>query len=131
MIKYIDSVEQIQPSMLAGFFEGWLNPPSQEVHLEILKNSDIVLLAINDESGKAVGFITAISDDILCAHISALEVLPEFRNQGIGTQLVTRTLEKLKRVDGITLMCDEDLKSFYRRFDMSPQGGMNLRKYQI
>ena len=130
MICYTGSIENISPSMLEGFFDGWISPPSKETHLKILKNSYSVIIAIDDSKDKVVGFVTAISDEILASHISLLEVLPEYRNRGIGTELFNRILEKLKKLYGISLMCDEGLQSFYSRFGMSPGTGMNIRNYE-
>lgn len=85
MIRYTDSLEGIAPAQLSGgFFEGWPNPPSPETHLKILKNSDYTMLAIDEETGQVVGFITAISDGTLSAYIPLLEVLPAYRRRGIG-----------------------------------------------
>ncbi len=130
MIKYINSIEQIDCSMLERFFEGWINPPSQEMHLKIMKNSYAVVLALDETTGKVVGFVTAISDGIHAAHIPLVEVLPEYQNKGIGTELMRRMLNGLKDLYGISLMCDKELQDFYCRFKMSPGTGMNLRNYQ-
>lgn len=129
MIRYIDSTEAIDPSMLKGFFEDWISAPSLEMHLEILRSSYAVVLAMDESVGKVVGFITAISDGVHSAHIPLLEVLPEYRNRSIGSELVKRMLEKLKGLYGISLMCDEGLQVFYGRFGMSPGAGMNIRNY--
>lgn len=130
MISYIDSIENITPEMLEGFFDGWRRPPSKETHLKIFGNSYAVVLAIDDSRGKVVGFINAISDGILCVHIPLFEVLPEYRNKGIGSELLRRMLVKLKGFYGISLMCDKNLQSFYTRFGMSPGTGANIRNYE-
>ena len=130
MIRYIDSPENITADMLEGFFDGWLNPPTKQTHLKILKNSYATVLAIDESTNKVVGFITAISDGILSAHIPLLEVLPEYRKEGIGTELVRKMLAKLKNLYGISLMCDKELQPFYTHFGMSPGTGMNIRKYE-
>ena len=75
MIEYRDSAEGLRESQLAGFFEGWPDPPSPETHLRILRQSSEVLLAIDTTTGEVVGFITAISDGVLSAYIPLLEVL--------------------------------------------------------
>jgi hypothetical protein len=79
MIIYSDNIENINPDMLKGFFEGWKKFPSPERHFEILKNSDYKFIAIEDGSKKVVGFINAISDNVLTVYIPLLEVLPEYR----------------------------------------------------
>jgi ribosomal protein S18 acetylase RimI-like enzyme len=130
MISYTDSTEAIDPTMLEGFFEGWPNPPSKQTHLDILNKSYASIVAVDDSKNKVVGFVTAISDGIFSAHITFLEVLPEYRKRGIATELVKRMLAKLENLYAISLMCDKDIQSFYARFGMSPGTGMNIRNFQ-
>ena len=130
MICYTDSIEKIDPSMLAGFFEGWVSPLSKEEHFKVLENSYAVVLAVDEASGRVVGCVNAISDGIFAAHIQLFEVVRECRNRGIGTELFKRMLGKLKGLYGISLMCDEDVQPFYARFGMSPGTGMNIRNYR-
>lgn len=129
MITYKDSLESIETRMLNGFFEGWLNPPSSETHFKILKNSDYIILAIDDEKQKVVGFITAISDHILSAFIPLLEVLLEYRNQGIGTELVKRMKKKLHSFYMIDLVCDKERQLFYEKLGMKEMHAMSWRNY--
>lgn len=129
MISYIDSIVNITADNLYGFFVGWPNPPSPETHLKLLANSDKIVLAVDDETGNVVGFITAISDGILSAYIPFLEVLPAYRRKGIGQELVRRMLEKLKGLYMADLLCDSELQPFYARFGMKAVSGMILRNY--
>ena len=129
MIKYTDSIKNITADMLIDFFEGWPNPPSKEVHLKILKNSDYFVLAIDNETGNVVGFITAVSDNVLCAYIPYIEVITEYQNKGIGTQLLKKMLKKLEHLYMVDLVCDGHLKTFYSKFKMYPHTAMILRKY--
>lgn len=129
MATYTDSLEGITPDRLSGFFIGWPNPPNPETHLRILEQSDKVILAIDEETGNVVGFITAITDEILSAFIPLLEVLPDFKAQGIGQQLTRRMLDKLKGLYMIDLMCDQKLQTFYARFKMQRAIGMTIRNF--
>lgn len=36
-VRYTESIEGLTPEKLQGFFVGWPNKPSPEVHLELLK----------------------------------------------------------------------------------------------
>ena len=128
-IEYTDSVEGIGTDMLYGFFEGWKTPRTAEEHLIILRSSDYVVLAIDREQNRVVGFITALSDDIQSAFIPLLEVLPDYRRQGIGSQLVSRMLKKLAEIPAVDLMCYPGLQAFYSRFGMIPSVGMSIRRY--
>ncbi|HMP67448.1 MAG TPA: GNAT family N-acetyltransferase [Candidatus Paceibacterota bacterium] len=126
-MEYKTSIEKLSPNNLGGFFVGWKNKPSIEKHLAVLQNSNHVVLAINDK--QVVGYITAITDKTLSAYIPFLEVLPKFKGQGIGKELVYRMLAILKDYYMIDLLCDTDLQKFYEKFDMKKAQGMCIRNY--
>lgn len=130
MIRYADSTESLTAENLRGFFVGWQNPPSAETHLELLKNSSDIVLAVEAETSNVVGFITAISDGILSAHIPLLEVLPAYQRRGLGLELIRRMLVKLKDLYMVDLLCDEELQPFYARLGMKRGQGMYLRNYE-
>lgn len=127
VIKYIYSVKDIQPQQLQGFFVDWSNPLSPEMHLELLQNSDEIVLALEEEGNVVVGFITAITDKVVSAYIPLLEVLPLYQGKGIGSELVHRMLERLNRFYMIDLLCDSKLQPFYAKLGMQPVTGMCIR----
>jgi ribosomal protein S18 acetylase RimI-like enzyme len=127
---YINSLEGITPEMLVGFFDGWPTPPNPETHLTLLKNSSKVVLASDKDTDRVVGFITAISDGVLSAYIPFLEVLPEFKNRGIGKELVHRMMTELAEIYMIDLCCDDDLVPYYEKLGMIKANGMLLRNYE-
>ena len=129
MIAYTDSADGVAEDMLSGFFVGWPNPPSRKTHLKLLESSDEVILALDDETGQVVAFVTAISDQILCAFIPLLEVLPAYQGRGVGRELVRRMVEKLHGRYAIDLICDPELQPFYASLGMQPVSGMALRDY--
>ena len=129
MIKYVESIKDITPGMLGGFFEGWVKPHSNEAHLEILKNSDYVFMAIDTDKNKVVGYVTANTDHIQSAFIPLLEVLPQYRRRGIGKMLMKSMLDKLQNIPAIDLMCDKDVQPFYESLGMMRSVGMVIRNY--
>ncbi len=130
-MKYVQTLEGISPDMLkGGFFVNWPNPPTPETHFELLQNSYRVVLALDEESKKVVGFINAISDGVLSAYIPLLEVLPKYQNQGIGSKLVKIMLDQLKHLYMIDLLCDENLQSYYEKLGMNKAQGMMIRNYK-
>ncbi|WP_163102370.1 GNAT family N-acetyltransferase [Peribacillus alkalitolerans] len=129
-MKYKVSLEGVSPDQLQGFFVGWPNPPSPETHLKLLINSNKVVLAVDEEIDRVVGFITAISDGVLSAYIPLLEVLPEFQNRGIGAQLVKRMIGELNEIYMIDLLCDENLQPYYEKLGMSKSRGMVIRNFK-
>ena len=127
MIVYETTLDGVRAEDLEGFFVGWPTRPSPRRHLEVLRGSDLVVLARDEESGRVVGFVTAVGDGVLTAFIPLLEVLPPFQGRGIGTELVRRMLAMLEDVYMVDLGCDEDLVAFYERFGMGRWVGMGLR----
>jgi hypothetical protein len=70
---YTSSIESVSAENLDGFFVGWPNRPSPQTHLELLKNSDEIVLAIDEHTAKVAGFITALTDRTLSAYIPSSE----------------------------------------------------------
>jgi GNAT superfamily N-acetyltransferase len=127
-IRYTTSTEGIRPSELRGFFVGWPDPPSPETHRRLLAGSDEVVLAIDDEAGRVVGFVTALTDRALSAYVPLLEVLPEYQKEGIAKELIERLLAKLGNVYMIDLVTDKELEPFYERFGFKRTTAMSIRK---
>lgn len=128
-IEYTESLAGITAGKLQGFFVGWPSPPTPETHLRLLHESDEVVLATDFETDSVVGFITAITDGILSAYLPLLEVLPEFKRQGIGSELVRRMLARLAGLYMIDLCCDPELEAFYERFGLKRTTAMAKRDY--
>jgi len=129
MINYTFTTKGISREQLRSFFDGWPNPPSPETHLRLLNNSDEIVLAIDQETKRVVGFITAITDHVLSAYIPFLEVLPEYRGRGIGKELVDFMLARLDDLYMIDLICDQELQAFYAKRGMVEARGMMMRNY--
>lgn len=130
MIEYKNTLDNITPDNLDGFFVGWPNPPSVTKHYELLEKSAYIWLAVDNETKNVVGFITAISDEVLAAYIPLLEVLPEYKGKGIGKRLIENMLSTLSEFYMIDLLCDQDLQEYYESFNMLRSQGMIFRNYQ-
>ena len=126
-IRYSDDVDSLDPSALSGFFVGWLDPPTPQRHLEILRSSFKVWLALDRD--RCVGFINAISDGVFYAHIPLLEVRPEYQGRGIGRQLVRRMLGSLEDMYAIDVVCDESVSGFYEKLGLLRLVAMVKRDY--
>jgi ribosomal protein S18 acetylase RimI-like enzyme len=129
-IRFLDDLNVITANQLSGFFVGWSDPPNPETHLRILKGSYRAVLALDEQTGQVVGFVTAISDGVLSAYIPLLEVLPDYHDRGIGQALVARLLEMLKHLYMVDLLCDPDLQPYYERLGMRKGCGMMVRRYE-
>jgi|SRR5690625_3943195 len=131
LVIYTNSLDTISADMLNGFFVNWPDPPDSATHLKLLENSSKVVMALDDEANQVVGFITAISDNVLSAYIPFLEVLPEYQGKGIGKELVSRMLKELENMYMVDLCCDDDLVPFYEAFHMMSSNGMIIRNYDM
>ena len=121
----------ITEDMLGGFFAGWPNPPSASTHIQILRNSYRAIVAIDKETGKAVGFVNAISDGILTAYIPLLEVVKPYQGKGIGKWLVRLMLKECKDLYMTDICHDEELTSYYANFSPTGQTSSTLfRNYE-
>ena len=56
-----------------------------------------------------------------------MEVLPEYRDRGIGSELVRRMLAKLEAIPNLDLTCDPELQGYYQRFGMQAVVGMIIK----
>ncbi len=101
-----------------------------QTHLALLQKSAHVVLAVDDETGNVVGFVTAISDEVLTAHIPLLEVLPAYQERGIGGELMRRVLAELSKLYAVDLLCDPEMQAFYERLGMRRAVGMMVRNYE-
>jgi ribosomal protein S18 acetylase RimI-like enzyme len=126
VIRYTDDMAAITGVMLTGFFVGWPKAPSVQQHLAVLRGSFRSIVAIDDDTGRAVGFVNMISDGVLTAFIPWLEVLPEYQGRGIGTALMRQVLgtDGLYSVD---LVCDGPLLPYYEKLGMTAIPGAGLR----
>lgn len=129
MIEYRTTLDGIKPNNLNGFFVGWKKPLTVAEHYEILKNSSRFVIAYDTEESKVVGFINALSDNVNFAFIPMLEVLPEYKHKGIGSNLMKTMLQLLENITCIDLTCDVEMQSFYEQFSMLKSHGMVIRKY--
>ncbi len=130
-VVYTTDVSGLTAADVGGFFADWPTPLTPERHLEILRGSHTVVLARDGAVGSVVGFVTAVSDGVLSAFIPLLEVLPDRRGQGIGSELVRRILAELDSFYMVDLVCDPELEPFYQRFEMMLLSGMALRRAHL
>lgn len=128
-VRYQESCEGVTAEQLTGFFTHWYKPRTSAEHLAILQGSDCVVLALDDCNGRVVGFVTALTDGVQAAFIPLLEVLPDYRDRGIGSELMGRVLELLTDIPAVDLTCRPELQPFYARFGMQPSVGAVLRTY--
>ena len=112
MITYSDTLDGLTAHDLEGFLAHWDFTPPEGTLIAMLERSTRVVLARDDNSTRVCGYVTALSDEVACGYISALEVRAEFRGKGIGTALLQRITERLD-VFGVYLSCAPSMRGFY------------------
>ena len=131
-VKIVRDVGTITSKSMKGFFQGWVNPPNEETLHQLLLSATQKSIAFDVHSETVVGFTYAISDLLLCAYIPLLEVLPEWKSQGIGSRLIKDLLDQLKDYYMIDVSCDAELSSFYEKLGFEKAGaGMIRRNYKM
>ncbi len=129
-LTYQTTADGLTEDQLTGdFFEGWLDAPSPATLLEILQSSDHVVIAVRDD--EVIGFVTAISDGVLSAFITLLEVVPHEQNKGIGPSLINQVLDDIGQIYMVDLVCDANLSRFYAELGFATTTGMSRRDYAV
>ena len=126
-ITYSNRLDDLSASQLDGFFVGWQSHPNREMHLEILRRSYAIWLAL--DGGQCVGFVNSLSDGLFYAFIPLLEVLPDYQGCGIGTELIERMVKTLDKLYAVDIVCDESIAGFYKRLEFSQCVGRVKRNY--
>lgn len=105
--------------------DGWndfLKLPKETLH-KAMKQSWYVLSAYHGD--QLIGTGRIISDGVINGYICGVIVHPEYRNEGIGKEIVSRLVEQgLKAQLHIQLLSDESKASYYEKlgFDVFTVG---------
>ena len=99
---------------------------------QLIKGSYAFAVVVDKKTGKTIGMGRIISDGVSDAYIQDLIVLPEFRNRGIGKQLVQLLLKRCKG-DGILwigLIAEPDQDGFYSTIGFKQMKNYIPMKYE-
>ena len=98
----------------------------------LIKGSFAFAVAVDKNINKAVGMGRIISDGVSDAYIQDLVVLPEYRDSGIGRQLVKTLLEHClsKKIIWIGLIAEPDQYGFYSNIGFKTLTKYTPMKYQ-
>ena len=114
-VDFSDAIDTIHADELEEFFVGWKCRPSPSLHLAVLRSSGRAIVARDADTRAVVGFVCAVTDGVMAAGITLLEVLPDYQRCGIGSELVRRMLHELGPLYMVDVVCDEGLLPFYER----------------
>lgn len=90
-----------------------------------MRGSFAFVLAIDADTGEAVGMGRAISDGASDAYIQDVVVLPEFRGQGIGCRIVELLIGHLERagIGWIAAVSTPNTEGFYESLGFRRMSG--------
>ena len=111
---------------------GWWKEEYDASELPLLiRSSFVFIVALNIDTGKAVGMGRAISDGISDAYLQDLVVLPEYRNLGVGTRMVRALVETCisRGITWIALIAEPGTENFYLPNGFSPMTGYVPMRY--
>ena len=115
-IRYTDLLVGVTEKDLEGLHVGWPKPPSPATHLKSLRNMNAIMLAIDEDTGDVVGFISGMTDETLILFIWDLEVRTQYQHKGIGSELLRRLLDAHGDVYQVNLNTNAKTRPFYERF---------------
>jgi ribosomal protein S18 acetylase RimI-like enzyme len=122
LVKTWASDEIVQLYHAGGWWKDEYDPASLP---NLIRNSFAFAVAIDQQTGRAVGMGRVISDGVSDGYIQDLVVLPACRNKGIGKKIVA-TLVKSCTDSGISwigLIAEPATEEFYRPLGFYPMQG--------
>jgi GNAT superfamily N-acetyltransferase len=126
-INYVDFDESVTEGDLGGLLAHWDFAPPRGTLLRIMRSSSVVILAREPGSSIVCGYVTALTDHVACTYVSALEVRPEHRKQGIGMALLNKIVGRID-VYGTYLSCAPAMVPFYESAGFKRVQGMAKRR---
>mgnify|MGYP003564745560 CR=1 FL=1 len=131
-IKLVNSWDQkdiVELYKVGGWWKDNYNPSGLK---NLIKGSFAFAVAVDKISGKAVGMGRLISDGVSDAYIQDLVVLSEYRDQGIGRQIVKILLDHClsKGILWIGLIAEPDQDGFYSNIGFKTMSKYVPMKYQ-
>ena len=98
MITY-KTIKTIEDKDLRPLYDavGWVSYTDQITDLGVLVvNAHLVVSAWNGD--QLVGLIRTVGDDVSIQYVQDILVLPDYQNQGIGSELLERVMEESRDI---------------------------------
>lgn len=104
--------------------EWWSNHRTLEEARIAVEHSSLVIGLIEPETQRLVGFCRLLTDFVFRGTILDVIVAPEWRDRGLGRQLVECVLThpRLQKVQTLWLCCKPDMVEFYRKWGFDIMG---------
>ena len=91
----------------------------------LIQGSFLFAVAVNLQTGQAIGMGRVISDGVSDGYIQDLVVLPKYQKTGIGARIVSTLVKKCieSGISWIGLIAEPDTEKFYLPFGFHPMEG--------
>ncbi|MDO4916623.1 MAG: GNAT family N-acetyltransferase [Rothia sp. (in: high G+C Gram-positive bacteria)] len=117
-MKFLKNVVPSQSQLLELYkCVGWTSyTKDPEQLLQMVQNSQLVWAAFDSQNttdDQLVGLIRVVGDGVTIAYIQDLLVLPTYQKNGIGQQLLTKTLTDLSKIRQLYISTDTSKSNQY------------------
>ncbi len=122
--------EEVKPEKMVSLREavGW-NRMENELRNPLM--TSYIHIAAYEED-ELIGYIDSISNGVTDAYIQDLMVHPKYQGKGIGTELMNQIIAciKEKHIYMVSIIFEEELKSFYEEFGFYTMLSGQLETYE-
>ncbi|MEZ6062816.1 MAG: GNAT family N-acetyltransferase [Planctomycetaceae bacterium] len=120
-IEFRETTDLPAQSVLALYRSNhWSSAEKPEQLLRGLKNSHALVTAWDGEA--LVGLANSLSDGFLVVYYSHVLVHPEYRQQGVGRELMSRLMKRYEGFHQQVLIADSNAQAFFRSLGFVPAG---------
>ncbi|MDD1728938.1 MAG: GNAT family N-acetyltransferase [Methanospirillum sp.] len=118
-----DSADIIALYQSAGWWRDWYDPAGI---VPLIQGSFVFVVAVQQETGKAVAMGRILSDRVATGYIQDLCVLTELRGRHIGVGLLNFLIAEAKRrgISSLYLVAEPDTRDFYEKSGFICNSGM-------
>ena len=138
--RILSDPTDIELNRLLDLYEsaGWWPPtrPDDLATLSKMIHNSVFMWVLESESTGIIGMARVLGDGISDVYIQDVTILPEFRRQGLATQLILAITDSLTQmdIDFIGLIAEHNTEEFYRHcgFDVIENAyPMRLQKRNV
>lgn len=125
VVRVVDAWDQEEILQLYRAGGWWKDEYDPSTLPELIRKSFAFVVALDEKTDRAVGMGRVISDGISDGYIQDLVVLPEYRNKGVGKEIVAALVRKCTEsgISWIALIAEPDTEAFYRTLGFHPMQG--------
>ena len=115
-IEFVSSWDEDEIADLYRAGGWWRDEYRVEEIRHLIRGSFAFAVAVEKETGRAIGMGRILSDGVSDAYIQDLVVLPEFRKAGVGAGIVSALVKRCQErgLAWIALIAEPDSEEFYK-----------------